>query len=147
MRKGFLRTGMIETETLVDVSTGEIVGSNVTTHKYLANNKEEFFLAYAGLIGVLMNMTQAEVRVFGYCLKYKNTEFDISKKVRMHMSKEVSVNERTILNTLPILIEKGVLLFTDDEMYMLNPRYVFYGSSKDRAGSMKTVIELGYENK
>lgn len=143
MKKGFLKTKVSEVNTIIDSDTGEILDISTKRHTYLANSKEEFFICYASIVGIFMNITQAEARVFGYCLRYRNAKFDISKKVRVSMSNEVDLNERTILNTIPTLIEKGLLFKTEDSLYGINPRYVFHGSTKDRDAALKAVIELG----
>lgn len=127
----------------VDSESGELLSEHVKRHSYLANTKEEFFICYASIIGIFMNITQAEARVFGYCLRYRNAKFDISKNVRLSMSNEIDLNERTILNTLPSLIDKKLLYQTEDRLYGVNPRYVFYGSTYDRNKSLKSLIELG----
>ena len=143
MKKGFLKTQVTEITTIVDSNSGEVMDMSTKTHSYLANTKEEFFICYASIVGIFMNITQAEARVFGYCLRYRNAKFDISKKVRLSMSDEVDLNERTILNTIPTLIEKNILYKSPDGLYGINPRYVFYGSTKDRDAALKAVIELG----
>jgi len=109
-------------------------------HSYSTKDKNEFFMCYSALIGVFMKMSQAEIRVFGYCLRYvTGIKFDISKKIRLAMAKEIDINERTILNTLPSLLEKGVLLQHEDELYQINPKYAFKGSLDNRK---KAIISL-----
>lgn len=143
MKKGFLKTDVTEVITTVDAHTGEILDEDIKKHNYLANTKEEFFICYASIIGIFINISQAEARIFGYCLRYRNTKFDISKNVRVSMSKEVNLNERTILNTIPMLLEKKLLYLTEDKLYGINPRYIFYGSTTDRNKALKVLIELG----
>lgn len=145
MKKSFLKTSINEKITVVD-SDGVVQQESIKKHTFLANTKEEFFLGYAGLIGMFQKMNQAEIRIFGYCLNYRSAKFDISKKVRLSMSKQIDLNERTILNTIPLLIEKNILYKHEDGLYQINPRYVFYGSSSDRNNELKTIIELGCKN-
>lgn len=145
MKKSFLKTSINEKITVVD-SDGVVQQETIKKHTFLANTKEEFFLGYAGLIGMFQKMNQAEIRIFGYCLNYRSAKFDISKKVRLSMSKQIDLNERTILNTIPLLIEKSILYKHEDGLYQINPRYVFYGSSSDRNNELKTIIELGCKN-
>ncbi len=143
MKKSFIKNITEEVIRVIDSDSGEILSEDIRRHSYLANTKEEFFLCYASIIGIFMNMTQAEARVFGYCLRYRNARFDVSRNVRLSMSKEIDLNERTIMNTLPLLIEKKLLYYTEDKLYGINPRYVFYGSTKERNNSLKALIELG----
>jgi hypothetical protein len=128
----------------VDRETGEVLDQSVKYDKYFVGTKDDFFLCYSALIGVFMEMSQAEIRIFGYCLKFvKGVKFDISKRVRVSMSSEISVNERVILNTLPSLEEKGLLYKHADGLYQVNPRYAFAGSSDKRDEALKVIIELG----
>lgn len=142
MKKSYLKTAFSEKVITVD-EDGVVKNETIKKHTFLAETKEEFFLGYAGLIGLFQKMNQAEIRIFGYCLNYRNAKFDISKKVRLSMGKEIDLNERTILNTIPLLLEKKILYKYEDGLYQINPRYVFYGSSKDRNNELKTIIELG----
>lgn len=141
--KAHLKTGIREISTTIDTETGEIVDVQVQEHKYLANNKEEFFMGYSALIGVFMQMNQAEIRIFGYCLRFaKGVKFDISKKMRLSMSAEIDINERTIHNTLPTLLEKKLLFVHEDGLYQINPRYAYQGSTSERNHALKAVLEL-----
>lgn len=129
---------------MVDKDTGEILDTIVKEHKYMTKEKKGFFLCYSALIGVFMEMSQAEIRIFGYCLRYaEGIHFDISKKIRLDISKETGLNERTVLNTLPALLEKKLLYKHESGLYQVNPRYVFEGSSADRNRELKVIIELG----
>lgn len=142
--KAHLKTGIKEVSTIVDSETGEILDVQINEHKYLASSKEEFFMGYSALIGVFMKMNQAEIRIFGYCLRFvKGVKFDISKKMRISMSAEIDINERTIHNTLPLLVEKNLLFMHPDGLYQINPRYAYQGSTTERNHALKAIIELG----
>jgi hypothetical protein len=144
MKKSYLRTNIQEITNHVDSDTGEILGTDVKQYSYMANTKEEFFMGYSALIGVFMEMSQAEVRIFGYLLRFvKGVKFDISKKVRIDMAQTININERTILNTIPSLVEKKVIYIHDSGLYQVNPRYAFQGSTVDRNVALKAIIELG----
>ena len=144
MRKSILKTGTTEVETVVDKETGEVLDVNIKQHTFIANSKETFFIGYSALIGAFMEMSQAEIRIFGYCLRYaKSVHFDISKKIRIDIAKYTGLNERTILNTLPSLIEKKLIYRHCSGLYQLNPRYAFQGSTSERNGELKALIELG----
>jgi len=109
MKKSFLKTSINEKITVMD-SDGVVQQETIKKHTFLANTKEEFFLGYAGLIGMFQKMNQAEIRIFGYCLNYRSAKFDISKKVRLSMSKQIDLNERTILASI------GTLNFANDKV-------------------------------
>jgi hypothetical protein len=144
MRKSILKTGTTEVNTIIDKETGEIIETSIKRHTYIADNKEIFFIGYSSLIGAFMEMSQAEIRIFGYCLRFaKGVHFDISKKIRLDISAFTGLNERTVLNTLPVLLEKGILYKHSSGLYQLNPRYAFEGSTAERSNQLKILIELG----
>lgn len=141
--KSHLKTSIKEITNVIDSKTGELLDTEIKEHSYLANTKEEFFMGYSALIGVFMKMNQAEIRIFGYCLRFaKGVKFDISKKMRISMAHEIDINERTIHNTLPILLEKKLLFVHDDGLYQINPRYAYRGSTSERNQALQAVLKL-----
>lgn len=99
---------------------------------------------YSGIIGAFMEMSQSEIRIFGYCLRYaKGVHFDISKNIRLDISRYTGINERTVLNTIPSLLEKKLLYKHESGLYQINPRYAFEGSTVDRNNELKVLISLG----
>lgn len=107
---------------------------------------EEVWLLDSSLIAVFTNMEQSEIRVYGYLLQYGNgLKFDVSKAMRKEIASVTSLNERTIYNTLRVLVEKKLIFKHESGLYQLNPRYAYQGSTTDRAVALKTIITLGYE--
>ncbi len=142
--KSQLKTHLVEIVKVVS-QTGEVIEESIQKHKHLADTKDEFFLGYSALTDAFMEMSMAEIRIFGYLLRYaKGVKFDITKKLRLDISKLTKVNERTIQNTLPSLLEKKILVKHDSGLYQLNPRFAFIGSTTDRNKELKTIIELGF---
>jgi len=147
MEKSFLRTGVREVTHTV-TNDGEILSTDIKDHKYLVNTKEEFFLCYSALIGAFMEMSAAEIRVFGYLLRYSSGSYvDVSKKMRIEMSTVINLNERTIFNTMPLLLEKGIVYRNDIGLYTINPKYAFKGSRDERNKALKAIIELELKEK
>lgn len=141
--KSHLKTSIKEITNVIDSETGELLDTEIKEHTYLANTKEEFFMGYSALIGVFMKMNQAEIRIFGYCLRFaKGVKFDISKKMRISMAHEIDINERTIHNTLPALLEKKLLFVHTDGLYQINPRYAYRGSTSERNQALQAVLKL-----
>lgn len=144
MKKSFLKKGVSEIETFIDSETGEVLKSTVKEHSYIANSRETFFIGYSALVGAFMEMSQSEIRIFGYCLRYaKGVHFDISKNIRLDISRYTGINERTVLNTIPSLLEKKLLYKHESGLYQINPRYAFEGSTVDRNNELKVLISLG----
>lgn len=143
MKKSFLKTDIKEIETIIDFENGEVISTNTKQHSYLANSKEEFFLCYSSMLGVFMHMEQSEIRVFGYLLRYADgTKFDITKRIRIEIAKCTNLNERTIYNILPNLIDKKLIFKHDDGLYQINPRYAYRGSTSNRDKTLVAVLKL-----
>lgn len=143
MKESFLKDGIKEINNYIDFSTGEILDVDIKTHKYLANNKEEFLLLYSSMLSVFMNMEQSEIRVFGFLLQYADgTIFSIDRSIRMEISKVTKLAERTIYNTVKILEEKKLIFKHLSGAYQVNPRYAFRGSTNNRNSELKAMIEI-----
>jgi len=141
MKTSFLKTGITEINTVIDAD-GVILDQNIKTHSYLANTKEEFLLMYSSIIGIFTQMSQSEIRVYGYLLQFANgIKFDVSKKTRIDIAEATSLKERTVYLAVNSLVEKNLLHL--DKMYQVNPRYAFRGSTSDRNNALKAIIEIG----
>ena len=143
MKNSFLKTSSIDRDVFIDVETGEIVDENIKHHKYLANSKEEFLLLYSSVLGIFEGLNQAEIRVYGYLLKYaEGLEFDISRKIRVNIAERTNLSERTIYNTCQSLLDKRLIFKTKNGLYQINPRYAFKGSTSERNAALKATLDL-----
>jgi len=144
-RKGYLKTSHTHTERTVDNGTGEVIHEEIQNIKYLANSQEEFFLFYSSLIGIIeQGMSQAESSLYAHLLKNYNIGADIgiSKQVRIGVGKKLGLNERTVLNTLGMLVEKNLIYTTAKGVYKINPRYAYRGSTTARNRDLKIMLEV-----
>lgn len=129
---------------LIDMETGEILESNIKKHGYIANSKEEFLLLYTSLLSVFLKMSQAQIRVYAYTLRFSDgNKFSVDKKMRLDIAKETSLNERTVYNVQGELEKMRLLFKGEDGLYIVNPRYAFRGSTMERNNQLKAIIELG----
>ena len=137
-----LKNGKVDNTVYVDQGTGEVLSIERKEHKYITKNKEQFFLMYSALLGVMKEMNKPQIRIFAYLLEKKEMHpFSISKAERIYMSNDIKVNERIILNEIKNMI-KMELVYMQDGIMSINPRYVFKGSSSTRDNRLKTIIEL-----
>ena len=144
-RKAYLKTSHTNTREQVDMSTGEIVNQEINNVKYLANTQEEFFIIYAAAIGIVeKGMSEAETKLYAHLLRNYNigAEIGISKQLRVNLGKRLELNERTILNTLGMLVNKKLLYTTSKGIYKINPRYAYKGSTINRNRDLKFVLEV-----
>lgn len=144
-RKSYLKTSHTHSEQTVVKETGEVVHEEIQNIKYLANTQEEFFLIYSSLIGIIEEgMSQAESSLYAHLLKNHNVGADIgiSKQIRLSIGKKLGLNERTVLNTLGMLVEKNLIYTTAKGVYKINPRYAYRGSTAARNRDLKIMLEV-----
>lgn len=144
MKKSFLKTQLTEVNSIVDMETGELIEQTTKKHSYIANSKEDFLLLYSSILGIFQRMEQSEIRVFSFLLQYANgTKFSVNKPIRLEISKQTNLNERTVYNTIKKLEDKKLIFKHETGAYQVNPRYAFKGSSLERNNQLKLIIELG----
>lgn len=136
---------------LVNETTGESTPVNIKKHGVMVG-KEAFYLTYAHLINALkQDMSLSEIKTFAYLLEHygAGTLFSINKGIKENICKETGLkNVNTVGNVLLALQKKEVpVLYKKDRgTYILNPRYAFKGSSKNRDKELAAIIQLGCKN-
>lgn len=148
MKKSFLKTGQLVTETIVDSTTGEILVSNQKRHTYIANSKEEFLLVYTSLLGVLNDLSAGAIRVYFYLLLHYRpaVPIEIGKKTRDLMATYCGISASNVANSLSELKQKNLVLSNEVKVYYINPRYAFKGDTSGRNKELKALIELGFKD-
>lgn len=143
-RKSHLKTSHTVVNNTID-EDAVIIQQEIQNIKYLANNKEEFFIIYSSLIGIIeAGMTEAETKLYANFLQnyLVGAEIAITKQLRINMGVRLKLNERTILNTLGMLVQKKLLYTTSKGIYKINPRYAYKGSTLNRNRDLKVVLEV-----
>jgi hypothetical protein len=145
MKTAFLKTGHTETNTIIDSETGEIMDIIVNNSKYLANTKEEFYLMYSSMVLILKGSTDVKMKLFAALLERysQGQEFSMSKGLKDVIAKETGCKSRSLDTAFTDLIRKNVVVKIAPQLYKVNPRHVFKGSSSNRNEALKAVIELG----
>lgn len=118
---------------VVNDLTGEVVGSSLNSHYYNNRKGEKFYIMYSGIEELFMGMESSEIRVYGYLLRYSSgLTFQLNKSERLSMSEQTGLNERTIYNLIPKLLQKKILLRVKNDRFIMNPELVFYGGRDPR---------------
>lgn len=145
MEKSFLRTNSVKIIDTIDQETGEVIDTQELHTTYLANTKEEFYLMYSSMVLILKGSTDVRMKLFAALLeRYAHgQEFSISKGFKEILAKEVGCSPRSFDSVIARLTEENVIVRISTGLYRINPRHVFQGSSKDRNGALKAIIELG----
>jgi hypothetical protein len=142
--KSHLRTNSRHTE-FTKNEAGEIIDSNTKEHKYLADNKEQFFLGYVSLLAIFYEkLSGPEIKVYAYLLAHYSFESTIGiiRGLKEEMSSKIGIKLPTINNALSGLLEAKLLYTISRGTYKLNPRYAFKGSTGDRNRMLKVILQL-----
>jgi len=141
MEKSFLKTSSVHVTDIVDMETGEIVDSTINTTKYLANTKEEFYLMYSSMVLILKSSSDVRMKLFAALLERysQGQEFVMSKSLKLIMAEETGCKPRSFDAAFTSLIKDNIIVKIGTQLYKINPRHVFQGSSKNRH---KAVIEI-----
>lgn len=142
-KSSYLKTSHTDTSTVV-TSDGEVLEQDIKNVRYLAATKEEFFLIYSSMLGVLSKLTLPQVRVYAFLLENYNIGSPIA--ITIGLKEIISIRQniavKTISNSLTGLVESRLLFKTAKGMYKLNPRYAFKGSTRDRNSMLKVILEV-----
>lgn len=129
----------------INFNTGEVIDTKINNHLYNNRKGELFFIMYETIADLFMSMEQSEIRVFGYLLRYASgMTFTLNKSERLNISSVTGLNERTIYNIVPTLINKGLLIKQENGRYLLNPEYAFKGL-RDSRDKLLVKIAKGEE--
>jgi hypothetical protein len=121
-----------ETVTINEL-TGEVIDSSLKSHYYNSRKGEKFYIMYDGIEELFMGMESSEIRVYGYLLRYSSgLTFQLNKSERLSISEQTGLNERTIYNLIPKMLEKKILLRVKNDRFVMNPELVFHGGRDSR---------------
>lgn len=144
MKNSFLKTGVTQVNNLVDPETDQLIDSVILKHKYLAKNKEEFWLMYSSMILILKQSSDVKMKLFAALLeRYAGgQEFGLTKGLKEIIAKETKCSYRSLDNAITYLVKTNTIVKLSKNLYRINPRHVFKGSSDNRNRSLKALLEL-----
>lgn len=145
MKTSFLKKGYTETKVVVDSDSGEIVDVFVNSSTYLANTKEEFYLMYSSMVLVLKGSSDVKMKLFAALLERysQGQEFSMTKALKEVIATETGCKARSLDTAFTDLVRKNVIVKIGTQLYKVNPRHVFKGSTTSRNQALKAIIELG----
>ena len=144
MENSFLKTGKEESTVYVDTESGEIVGGENNKTYYLANTKEEFWLMYSSMVLILKGSSDVKMKLFAALLERysRGQEFSMSKSLKIIIAKETGCKPRSFDTAFSYLVKENIIVKIGAQLYKVNPRHVFQGSSSERNSQLKAVLEL-----
>lgn len=146
MRKSFPKTNMVVVKEYVDKDSGEVLATEEQSHKYLANDNEQFFFGYYSLVAAIQKLKGPAIQTYFYLvLHYKpGTLIGINKAVRNEIKKHIgSKSLGSVSNCLTQLCREMLLVRSKDFPggYFINPRFTYKGGSSERKKSLLFIIE------
>lgn len=148
MENSFLKTGTTTVNNYIDSETGELLDAVINKTTYLANTKEEFYLMYSSMILILKGSSDVKVKLFAALLERygKGQEFSMSKTLKIIIAEETGCKPRSFDTAFTYLVKENIIVRIGPQLYRVNPRHVFQGSSNERNNQLKAIIELGCKN-
>lgn len=148
MKNSFLKTGAVHTIEQIDMETGEIVDIIHNKTTYLANSKEEFYLMYSSMVLILKGSSDVRMKLFASLLERygQGQEFSMSKGLKEIMAKECNCSPRSFDVAFTTLIKDNIIVRISNQLYQINPRHVFKGSTTSRNQALQAVLELHCKN-
>jgi hypothetical protein len=145
MEKSFIKKGNTHTTEYIDSETGELLDITHNTSYYLANTKEEFYLMYSSMVLILKGSTDVRMKLFASLLERysQGQEFSMSKSLKEIMANECGCKPRSFDSAFTSLIKDNIIVKINTQLYKVNPRHVFQGSTTTRNQELKAIIELG----
>jgi len=148
MKKSFLKSTSSHTTSIVDYNTGEVMETSTNSINYLANSKESFYLMYSSMILILKSSTDVKMKLFAALLERysQGQEFSMNKGLKGIIALETKCQPRSLDSAFTFLVRQNIIVKFEKQLYKINPRHVFQGSTSDRNGALKAIIELGCDN-
>ena len=145
MKKSTLKTSYVETQTTIDKETGEILDITINKTSYLANTKEDFYLMYSSMVLILKGSSDVKMKLFASLLERysRGQEFSMSKGLKDIIAKETDCKARSLDSAFTELVRANIIVKIETQLYKINPRHIFQGSSINRNNQLRAIIELG----
>lgn len=145
MKKSTLKTSYVETQTTIDKETGEILDVSVNKISYLANTKEDFYLMYSSMVLILKASSDVKMKLFASLLERysRGQEFSMSRGLKEIIAKETDCKARSLDSAFTELVRANIIVKIETQLYKINPRHIFQGSSTNRNNQLRAIIELG----
>ena len=145
MKKSFLKSSYSEVATVIDSETGEVLDVTINKTTYLANTKEDFYLMYSSMVLILKGSSDVKMKLFAALLERysQGQEFSMSRSLKEIIAKETGCKPRSLDSAFTDLVKNNVIVRINTQLYKVNPRHVFRGSTSTRNNELKALIELG----
>lgn len=147
MKESFLKQNQKETTTVID-EDGVVLSESVNITTYLANSKEEFYLMYSSMVLILKGSSDVKMKLFAALLERysQGQEFYMGKSLKDIIAEETGCKSRSLDTAFSNLVKNNIIVRINSNLYKVNPRHVFQGSTHNRNNALKAILELGCKN-
>ena len=144
MKQAFIKTGKEHTIEHIDMETGELVDIIHNKTTYLANSKEEFYLMYSSMVLILKGSSDVRMKLFASLLERysQGQEFSMSRGLKEIMARECNCSPRSFDVAFTTLVKDHIVVKISNQLYQINPRHVFKGSTSSRNESLHAILKL-----
>lgn len=142
--KKHLKTTFTNSTITVDSETGEVIDYDVNETKILAGSKEEFWIIYSSMILIMKKSKDVKMKLLASLFERysKGQEFSLNASFKQIIADEVGCSARSLDNAFTELVREQIIVKLHKQLYRINPRHVFQGSSSERNKQLKVVLEL-----
>lgn len=142
--EAYLKQVNSNTKEFINIDTGEILGETSNISYYLANSREEFYLMYSSMVLILKGSSDVKMKLFAALLERysRGQEFSMSRSLKEIIAKETDCKPRSFDTAFSYLVKENIIIKIGSQLYKVNPRHVFQGSSQERNNQLKAVLEL-----
>lgn len=130
-------------QTWVNLVTGQQITATTTVREVTRKNFEITYLAC--LTGVLEKLGGKKLEVFSYLLEHKNTDNIVIATVGK-IAQDLSLSRSTIIRSLNILRDSGVISYIQDGVVMIAPSLMNSVSSKREQYLLMRFKEIQEQN-
>lgn len=131
----------------LDKKTGELLESVVEVKKehVLVKSKEEFFMAYSGILSQLKDLSPATTKfLIWVCLNstVNNSKISVVKHTIEEAKNYLNLSESSIRKSVSELKKANILISLGSGLYRVNPKYYWREDRATRDKTLKYVLTV-----
>jgi hypothetical protein len=97
------------------------------------------------MVLILKGSSDVKMKLFASLLERysRGQEFSMSKGLKDIIAKETDCKARSLDSAFTELVRANIIVKIETQLYKINPRHIFQGSSINRNNQLRAIIELG----
>ena len=96
------------------------------------------------MVLILKGSSDVKMKLFAALLERysKGQEFSMSKALKIIIAEETGCKPRSFDTAFTWLVRQNIIVKIGPQLYRVNPRHVFQGSSSERNNQLRAILEL-----